>query len=92
MPKEPSLYQTTNYYSKQITRILITRLKIVVPYKYYKKEGLKYVSKLIIRFYTYYIYVRVQCSLIFLNTKRKEINNAQKVKRLQLLCARAKAS
>ena len=92
MPKEPSLRQTTNYYSKQVTCILITSLKIVVPYSYYKKKGLKCVSKLATRYYAYYIRARVQCSLIFLNTKRKEIKDAQKAKKLQLLRARAKAS
>ena len=76
MPKEPSLRQITNYYSKRITYILVTSLEIVVPYSCCKKEGLKCVPKLTTGYCAYYIRARVQCSLVFLNTKRKEIKDA----------------
>ena len=90
MPKDSTYYQTTTFYSKQIVYILVTRLEIVVPYSCYKKEGLKCISKLIIRYYAYYICAKAQCSLVFFNTKRKEINNKQLATQLRIARAKAK--
>ena len=91
MPKGTTRRFTINCYQR-IAAILASSLEIVVPYSRYKKEGLKCVIKVITKYYAYYICVKARCSLVFSNTKRKEINNAQKAKRLQLLRARAKAS
>ena len=90
IPKKPTPCQTTTFYSKQISYILATSLEIVVPYSYYKKEDLKYVFKLITRYYAYYIYAKAQGSLVSLNTKRKEINNKQLATQLRITQAKAK--
>ena len=90
MPKELTPYQTTTFYSKQIFYILITSLKIVISYSYYKKKDLKCVFKLITKYYTYYIYAKAQCSLVFLDTKRKEINNKQLATQLRITRDKAK--
>ena len=90
MPKKLTPRQTTTFYSKRISRILATSLEIVIPYSYYKKEGLKYVLKLTTRYYAYYICAKARCSLVFLDTKRKEINNKQLATQLRITRAKAK--
>ena len=91
MLKDITCRFTINCYQR-IAAILASSLEIVIPYSCYKREGLKCVVKLTTRYYAYYIRAKARCSLVFFNTKRKEIDNAQEVKRLQLLRARAKAS
>ena len=92
MPKVIPLRQTTAFYSKRVANILATSLEIAVPCSRYKKEGLKCVPKLTTGYCAYYIRARARCSLVFSNTKCKEINDAQGAKELQLLRAKAKAS
>jgi hypothetical protein len=76
MPKVPSLYYITAFYAKRIANILATSLEIVVPCSCCKKEGLKCIPKLLTGYCAFCIRAKAQCSLVFSNTKRKEINNA----------------
>jgi hypothetical protein len=76
MPKNSTPRRLTTTYNKRVALILATRLKIVVPCSCYKKIELKCVIKLITRYYAFCIRAKVRYSLVFSNTKRKEINNA----------------
>jgi hypothetical protein len=75
MPKDSTLRYITATYNKRVAYILATRLRIVVPYSYYKKIKLKCVIELTTRYYAYYICAKARCSLVFSNTKRKELDN-----------------
>ena len=76
MPKNPTSCCLTAAYNKRVALILATSLRIVVLYRRCKKLGLEYIVELTTRYYTYCIYTKARCSLVFSNTKRKEISNA----------------
>lgn len=92
MPKEPTHRRTTTFYSKRIARILATGLEMVVPCSRCEKEGLKCVPELTTGYCAYCIRAKARCSLVFSDTERKEIDDAQGAKELQLLRAKAEAS
>ena len=91
MLKDFTFYYLTIIYNKRVTLILAARFKIAIFYSQCKRVGLKYIIKLITKYYAYYIYVKTKCSLVFSNIKRNKITKAQKAKELQLLRVKAKA-
>ena len=62
------------------------------PYAYYKKEGLRCVVKLLIKYYAFYIQLKARCFYIFSNTKRGKIKRKRQRKHSLLLAAKVEAS
>lgn len=68
MLKDYILKLIKNYY-KHVIKILLASVKIFTLYKRYSKKSIKFIIKLLISFFIFYIYIKAYYGLVLINTK-----------------------
>ena len=89
MPKEAFSYLAYKQRS-QFNNILKRSIKAPSSYKSYVKKDLKHIVKLLTSFYAYYIYAKLQCLLVLINTQRRKIRDKQQAAQLRVAKVEAK--